>query len=105
MAYIEPNDPFLKGENTNCIFCHGPAVAYWHCSDHEVCICCHCATTILPLLIADAVTAKDPKANLNAVLETITANFYRGVAKGLQRLHKPAHRRKPAEHLWGAVEV
>ena len=105
MAYIDPNNPFLAGEKTHCIFCHGPAHAHWHCSDHEICICCECATVSLPLLIADAVTAKDPKVNLNAVLETITANFYRGVAKGLQRLPKPAPPRKPPGNPWGAVEL
>ena len=89
MAFIEKNDPFLAGEDTTCIVCRKAADAHWHCGNHEVCICGHCATAVLPMLIADAVIARNPRANLNTTVGTITAGFYRGAAKGLQRLHRP----------------
>ena len=89
MAFIEPTDPFLKGKKRNCVFCHQPAVAYWHCRELELCVCQGCATQTTPLLMADAVIAHDPKANLDAVLKTVSENFYRGAAMGLQRLHRP----------------
>lgn len=105
MAYIEPNAPFLKGEKTNCIFCHEPGVAYWHTSDVNVCICSDCATTALPKLIADAATAKDPLADLNKVLATVTSNFWRGAAKSFQRLHRFPPPRKPLKDPGGEIEA
>ena len=89
MAYIEKNDPFLAGAEPTCFVCRKAADAYWHGGERNVCICAGCAAAVLPMLIADAVIARNPRANLNTTVATITAGFYRGAAKGLQRLHRP----------------
>ncbi len=99
MAYITSNDPFLGDEPANCHFCQAPAHAYWHNEDNFY-VCSECAIDRLPLLIADAVTANNPTGTLDAAMEAISRNFYRGAAIGLQRsndsLRKAADQQKAA---------
>lgn len=99
MAHISSNDPFLGDERADCYFCDAPAHAYWH-REFNFCVCSECATNKLPLLIADAVTANNPKGTLDAAMEAISKNFYRGAAIALQRsndsLRKAADQQKSA---------
>lgn len=97
MAYISSDDPFLGDEPANCHFCKAPPHAYWH-GEENFYVCGECALEKLPLLVSDAVTAHNPKANLDAAMEVISRNFYRGAAMGLQRsndsLRKAASQRE-----------
>lgn len=99
MAHISSNDPFLGDERADCYFCDAPAHAYWH-REFNFYVCSECAINRLPLLIADAMTANNPKGALDAAMEAISKNFYRGAAIGLQRsndsLRKAADQRKEA---------
>ena len=59
MARTNKDDLELGWCNAQCVFCNKKAVAFWHlegCVD----VCRHCALTILPALIADAVST-DPR--------------------------------------------
>ena len=91
MPYLKSNDPLLAHAHTYCVICENASDICWISPDRcAICVCLQCATEELPVLIAEVATAKNPDADLDAVLQTIAERFYRGAALGLQRSYKCA---------------
>jgi hypothetical protein len=81
----------IFGQTGDCHFCGNPAVAFWT-QQATVEVCTECAESILPALIADAITGQgEPTGILQRAergLERITAAYWKAVAAAVDRASK-----------------
>lgn len=74
-----------------CHFCGEQSVAYWS-EAKTLEVCSHCAESILPALIADAVAGGGNPATVRARaergLERVTAAYWKAVAAVVERASK-----------------
>jgi hypothetical protein len=70
-----------------CSICGEASAAFWH-GDSVIEVCVHCALTILPALIADAVPVNESVTPYSSVSD-IEHAFYRAMSIRLWRERKP----------------
>ena len=74
-----------RDDSRGCSICGGPATAYWE-GTRRVEVCPRCASDVLPLIIADAITCVS-RESAAATEQRVRAAFYRGLMLRLLREH------------------
>src|SRR4051794_23226567 len=84
MAMIHDTPEDFRPTDQRCLCCGVQGVAFWM-GYGEAVVCAKCATTKLPLLIADAVLAEGEPSDIDAALNTVIKSFLRGTTIALGR--------------------